>query len=69
MAKTQKQGKKSRKHGRCINSPAHKRYNAERRWLKHKAVRVARYIRKHPNWKLPGSMNEEVRFMVQNLLK
>jgi len=69
MPKSNKQGKKSRKHGRCKESPAHKRYTAERRWLKHKATHVARYIRKHPNWKLPVDMNEEVKFLVQKLLK
>lgn len=37
-----KKGKKNRKHGRNKNSPAMKRYNAERRWEKNKARRIAK---------------------------
>lgn len=67
MAKAKK--KDCRKAGRNGRSPAHQRYLMARRWNTHKVNRVARYIRKHPNWKLPDDMNDELRVRVQMLLK
>lgn len=40
-------GKKNRKHGRWLRKPSYKRYLAEKRWLKNKARRIARMIRRH----------------------
>jgi hypothetical protein len=39
-------GKKNRKWGRAGRRPSHKRYNAERRWEKNKARRIAKQARK-----------------------
>lgn len=61
--------KSSRKVGRNKRSPAHTRYIAERRWMKHKANHVARQIRKHPNYKLPMDLDDEIRVRVQMMLK
>lgn len=69
MGQKQSQKKSSKKIGRNANSPAHKRYLIERRWIKHKVNRVVRYIKHHPNWKLPSDLNDEVRTRVQVLLK
>jgi len=41
-----KGGKKNRKHGRMARKPAHKRYNAEHRWVKNKAKRIAKEIKR-----------------------
>jgi len=43
-------GKKHRKHGRMKNKPAYKRYLAEDRRAKNKARKLARYMKKFPNW-------------------
>ena len=43
----QSKGKRDRKHGRWLRKPSYKRYLAERRWLKNKARRIKRYIRRH----------------------
>ena len=44
-------GKKNRKHGRMKRKPAYKRYLAEDRRAKNKARKLARYMKKFPNWK------------------
>ena len=49
MAK--KEGKKSRKHGRMAKSPAHHRYNIERRWEKNKAKKIAKQAKKEAKQK------------------
>ena len=41
-----KSGKKNRKWGRAGRRPAHKRYNAEKRWEKNKAKRAVRQAKK-----------------------
>lgn len=64
----QPQKKSSRKVGRNKRSPAHQRYVFERRWLKHKVNRIVRQIRRHPNWKLPDDLDDEVRTRVQVIL-
>ena len=69
MGKSQKAGNKSKKAGRTIDSPAHKRYNAERRWIKHQVNRVVRYMKRCPNWKVPDSMNDEVKSYVLARMK
>lgn len=46
------QKRSSRKVGRSARKPAHQRYVAEQRWLKNKAKRIARFMRKHPNYHL-----------------
>ena len=43
-------GKKNRKHGRMKKKPAYKRYLAEDRRAKNKARKLARYMKKFPNW-------------------
>jgi len=48
---TPKKGKKGRKIGRMKNKPAYKRYLAEDRRAKNKARKLAKYMRKFPNWK------------------
>jgi hypothetical protein len=42
MAAKTKQGKKSRKYGRQERSPAHQRYNNEKRWEKNKERRIVK---------------------------
>lgn len=41
----------SKKVGRSARKPAHKRYVAEKRWLKNKAKRIAQFKKKHPNYR------------------
>ena len=68
MAQQQKK-KTCDKAGRNAKSPAHMRYVFERRWIKHRANRVARQMRKHPNYKLPLDLDDEIRVRVQLMLK
>jgi len=57
-------GKKgNKKHGRQRKKPASMRYTNERRWIKNKAAKVRRYMRKFPNWK-PDSVSGEVRTLL-----
>jgi hypothetical protein len=44
---TASRGKRNRKWGRWLRKPSYKRYLAEKRWLKNKARRIRRYIRRH----------------------
>lgn len=64
--------KKSSKAGRKTRTPTHKRYNLENRRDKHKARRVARFMLKHPNWKVedqqPG-VNPKVANRIRFLFK
>jgi len=39
-------GKKNRKYGRAGRKPSHARYNAEKRWEKNKARRIAKQAKK-----------------------
>jgi len=50
--KRKKEGKKNRKYGRAGRKPSHKRYNAERRWEKNKARRIAKQKRLEEKKKL-----------------
>lgn len=43
---THKSGKKNRKFGRAGRKPSHNRYNAEKRWEKNKARRIAKQQKK-----------------------
>jgi hypothetical protein len=65
-----KTGKRSKKHGRWLRKPSYKRYLAEKRWLKNKARRIARIIRRHPNSKPQSFLNlsPEVKGIVDRLL-
>jgi hypothetical protein len=42
---SRKKGKKNRKHGRQARRPGKARYNAEKRWEKNKARRIAKQRR------------------------
>ncbi len=46
MANTKSRKGGKRKIGRMAKSPAHARYNAERRWEKNKARKIAKQIKK-----------------------
>ena len=61
---TQSKGKKGRKFGRIKRKPSHMRYNAEDRAVKNKARRIARYMRKFPNWK-PTNLSDKVAMFVE----
>lgn len=61
-------GKKNRKFSRTIKSPSHQRYNNERRWVKNKARRVVKQLKKFPNYK-PYNLNAEVVAMVDKMFK
>lgn len=41
-----KSGKKNRKFGRSGRKPSHKKYNAEERWKKNKARKIAKQRKK-----------------------
>jgi len=69
MAKSGKAGKGSRKIGKKKDSPSQKRYTNEQRWLKNKSRRIARYIKKHPNWKYNENTDATVKALVFMLLK
>jgi len=47
-------GKTGRKVGRNIKKPAKMRYLAERRWITNKAIKIFKYMKKHPKWKPEG---------------
>lgn len=65
----QSKGKKGRKFGREKDRhPAHKRYNAEKRWIFNKAMNVVRKMRKHKNYKMPSNLSDELRRAVEALL-
>ena len=44
-------GRTNRKHGRAGRRPAHKRYNAEKRWEKNKARRIEKEKRRQDKLK------------------
>ena len=64
---THKKGKKGRKHGRMKKKPAYKRYLAEDRRAKNKARKLAKYIRKYPNWE-PFNISEDVLIYLKRLI-
>ena len=45
-----KEGKKNRKHGRGLRSPAHAKYLRMGMRELHAASRLARFMRRHPGW-------------------
>ena len=57
---------KGRKIGRWLRKPSYKRYLAERRWLYNKARKIAKYIRKHPNWK-PTNLAPDIAAIVYRI--
>ena len=63
---TRRQGKTNRKHGRSKNKPTHKRYTAEKRWIKNKALAIYRQIKKHSNYK-PCNISDDVKFALAKL--
>jgi len=64
---SRKKGKKNRKYGRCVKQPTHIRYSNEARWVKNKAKRIVRELKKHPNWK-PYNLNEDVQKAIAKLM-
>lgn len=46
-----KSGKKNRKFGRKKDKPAQKRYTAKKRWIKNKALRIVKHLKKFPKCK------------------
>ena len=67
-SKKQGKGKKGRKVGRNAKSPAHMRYKAEKRWMKHKVTRIAKMMRKHKNYKLPENFDPAYHHLVREKL-
>lgn len=62
-----KKGKKNRKWGRKGRRPSHKLYNAQQRWVRNKARRIAKQLRKFPNYK-PFNLSDEVQLYLTKLL-
>ena len=60
VARKHKQGKKNRKHGRNRKKPCKMRYTAEKRWIKNKAKKIYKHMKKHPNWK-SNNLSDEVK--------
>lgn len=56
-----------RKFGRTCKSPSHMRYNNEQRWVKNKAKRIAKHMRKFVNY-LPYNLDPFVKIAVDRLL-
>lgn len=65
---SQSKGKKGRKIGRMKRKPAYMRYLAENRRAKNKARRIARYMKRFPNWK-PNNLSEELLGYLNMFLK
>lgn len=63
-----KKGKKNRKHGRCVKSPSHQRYNFYQRWIENKVRRIVKQMRKFPNYK-PYNLSPTVKKEVMERLK
>ena len=61
-------GGKRRKHGRMLKKPAYKRYLAEDRRTKNKARRIARYMKKFPNWR-PTNLSDKISAYVKRYLE
>ncbi len=62
-----KTGKKGQKFGRKGRRPSHHRYNASKRWIKNKARKVAKQIKKFPNYK-PYNLSGSVKVLVDEML-
>lgn len=66
---TPKKGKKGdRKHGRMKRKPAYVRYLAEHRREKNAARKLAKYMRKFPNF-VPDNLDEKVQLYLNKLLR
>lgn len=65
---TPKKGKKGRKFGRMKRKPAYVRYKAEDRRAKNKARKLAKYMKKFPNW-VPNNLSDKVQLYLNNLLR
>ena len=61
------EGKKNRKIGRNKKKPAQIRYTNDRRWVKNKAKKIAKYVKNH-KWN-PGNIKEEVLVYLRNKYK
>ena len=61
-------GKKGRKIGRQKKKPSCQRYTMAQRWKKHKATRILRMIKKHPNYKIPETVSSDIASMVRRML-
>ena len=64
-----RQGKKNRKIGRNRRKPAKVRYTNEKRWIRNKALRIAREMKDHPNWKPDKNTGDEVMAKVREQCK
>ena len=51
MGLVSKKGKKNRKIGRTDRSPSHQLYNQQERWIKNKARKIAKHLKKFPKYK------------------
>ena len=67
MPKATTTRKKGKKQGRNKLKPDNQRYLAERRWVKNKAKRVTKQMRKFPNYK-PVNLSDEVSKLVKKLV-
>jgi hypothetical protein len=65
---TRRGGKKNRKFGRSKRGFCHAKYNLERRWIKNKAKRIAKQMKKFPNYK-PFNISSEVKYQLDKLMK
>ena len=62
-----KGGKKNRKFGRKKRRPSHNRYNSSERWLKNKAKKIAKQMKKFKKYK-PYGVSHTVMGLVKKLL-
>ncbi len=67
-APKKRQGKKSRKIGRCIKKPSKQRYTNEERWIKNKARRIVKQMKKFPLYKA-FNLNDDVSVKVAVMMK
>jgi len=69
MAEKQKAGSGGkRKLGRNGRKPSQQRYNNESRWIRNKAKKIAKYLRRHPNW-TPNNLDDLVKIELKKLLR
>ena len=64
---TQSKGKKGRKHGRMKKKVSHMRYNSEKRYLKNKARRIVRKMKKFSNYHLTNMSDDLASFVKKYL--
>lgn len=56
----------TRKYGRNLRQPTHKRYATEKRWIKNKAKKIFMYMKKHSKW-IPYKINDDVKSALSKL--